>query len=432
MSDAEQAPRPRQRPTRQSEDRASAPGRAPLHRSAMPPVACAIVVGVAVSWNLTNVGAAADSLAAHFGVTLAGVGLLTSALFVTQFFLQVPVGRVVDRFGVRPVGLASLAICVGANALILTAPAFAVVAACRGLCGAAMAMGFIAGSTWARASTARTAAQGMFGASAILGGGLALATVPALVEVLGWWAPFATATAVGAVGVILLAVFSQPPPRMATKRPRVWSVLLDRKVLRFAAVNIATFGSSIVLGNWIVPYLLRHGSYTPASAGAIGSLILIGAMAGRLLGGIVVRGEPARTRLLVMGSMIGGTAATAALGVFAAVPVVAAVTVLMIGLSAGLPFAAVFNSAANARPDAPAVAIAAASAPAVAWVFIATPLVGATFAGSTTGRAGVLAVAVAWGLATLLVPTTPAFAAGAPSGSTAYSGPTAAEERAAR
>lgn len=392
----------------------AAPG-ARRARPMLPPLVSAAVVGAVVSWNLTNVGAAADTVAGHFGVALPAVGVLTSALFVAQFLVQIPVGRVIDRVGSRPAGIACLALCLVANGLLLVALPFAAATALRFLVGVAVALGFVAGASWARAAGAAFA-QGVFGAAAIGGAGVAVATVPLLAETIGWRAPFASAAVVaGTALVLVLALSVAPPHRPATSPARLGAVLADRRILRFGAVNVATFGSSVVLGNWVVPFLLRHGPYTPASAGVVGGLLLIGAMVGRVVGGMVGRTGPGRARTVVVASTAVGGGATLLLAGAAAVPAVAVVSVLASGVAAGLPFGPVFSSAAAARPDAPAAAIAAVSVPAVASIFLGTPLVGLTFAGSTQGRSGIVAIGVLWAATILVVPSRAAFEGGATS-----------------
>src|SRR5215213_10689087 len=70
-------------------------------------------------WNVANVGAVADELAHSYGVSLAVVGLFTTALFVTHAALQVPAGRLCDRFGARRFGAVWLVIVAVASAATL-------------------------------------------------------------------------------------------------------------------------------------------------------------------------------------------------------------------------------------------------------------------------------------------------------------------------
>ena len=80
--------------------------------------------GLAVSagWNITNVGAVADSEAAAYGVALAVVGLFTTTLFLGHLVSQVPSGRAVDALGARRVGLAALIEIAACNTVLLATP----------------------------------------------------------------------------------------------------------------------------------------------------------------------------------------------------------------------------------------------------------------------------------------------------------------------
>ena len=60
-------------------------------------VVAGLVVGCFLTWNVANAGAAADPLAEAYGVSLAVVGLLTTALFLTHLLAQLPSGIWSDR-----------------------------------------------------------------------------------------------------------------------------------------------------------------------------------------------------------------------------------------------------------------------------------------------------------------------------------------------
>ena len=82
-------------------------------------VVAGLVVGGCLTWNVSNVGAVADPLSEEYGVSLAAIGLLTTALFVTPRLLQLPAGRGADRFGARAVALAAIAATVVGCAILL-------------------------------------------------------------------------------------------------------------------------------------------------------------------------------------------------------------------------------------------------------------------------------------------------------------------------
>src|SRR4029078_836935 len=66
--------------------------------------------GLATGWNVANIGAIPSHLARSYDVSLAVVGLFTTALFVTHLAMQIPGGRSADRFGARRDALLVLAI----------------------------------------------------------------------------------------------------------------------------------------------------------------------------------------------------------------------------------------------------------------------------------------------------------------------------------
>jgi MFS family permease len=100
-------------------------------------IAGGLVLGAAVTWDISNVGAVAGVMATAYGVSLAAVGLLTTALFLTHLAVQIPGGRLIDRVGARSVGVAALVIVASANVLALTTPSLAVGLSARMLMGSA-------------------------------------------------------------------------------------------------------------------------------------------------------------------------------------------------------------------------------------------------------------------------------------------------------
>src|SRR6476469_9850503 len=65
-------------------------------------------LAASAGWNLANIGAVAGRTSAAYGVGLAVVGLFTTALVLTHAAMQIPAGRLCDRFGARLVGAAAL------------------------------------------------------------------------------------------------------------------------------------------------------------------------------------------------------------------------------------------------------------------------------------------------------------------------------------
>jgi MFS family permease len=367
-------------------------------------VVAGCALGVASGWNFGNVGAIASELAGSYGVGLAAIGLLTTALVVTHLAIQIPGGRASDRFGPARAGAAALAVIGLGNAVALISPALALGIAGRAVAGVGTGVAFIAGSALVRESGGSPFAQGVFGGIGLGAGGVALGIVPQLEGAAGWRAPFWSALAIaGAIAALVLATRTVGAARRATP-PARGGVLRDRRLYRLALLYSVSYGLGVVLASWVVELLQRHSTLSDGASAGVGSLTLLLVVVSRPLGGWLLRAHPARARLTVAGSILAGSAGTLAL--VAATPVPLAVLgALLVGIAAGLPFAPAFTGAALVRPDAPAAAVAVINSAANLVVLVGTPLVGLTFALPGGGRIGFAGIAAAWLAGLLFLPS---------------------------
>jgi MFS family permease len=343
-------------------------------------------------FNVANVGAVADRTAHAYGIGLAAVGLFTTALFVTHAAFQVPAGRLCDRFGPRIVGGAGLAIVAlaSASALLWREAAFAI--GMRLVAGIGTAGSFVSGSDYVRSTIGTPVAQGAYGAVSVAGGGLALALVPLRGT---WRAPFAAAALVAGAGVALVALAPKGP---RTPRRDVVARVFDRRLRPFAIWHSASFGLSVIVGNWIVTLLERAGNLSEHVAGIAGALVLAVGLVSRPLGGRYIDRPP-----VVQWSFVAGGAGVALLAGVSGLPL-AVVACAVVGFAAGIPFAPSFAGAQRQRPDAPAAAIGAVNMAAAATILFGTPLLGLAFSLPGDGRIGFAAVAVLWAAAALTRP----------------------------
>lgn len=363
----------------------------------------ALIAGFALAFtpgfNVANVGAVADTASRQYGVGLGVIGLFTTALFLSHAAMQVPMGRLCDRLGARAVGVSGLAVVAVASAAALgwREPWFAI--AMRFVAGFGTAASFVGGSDYVRATVGSPVAQGLFGAVSMAGGGLAVGLLPLWAS---WRTPFISAAVVAAVGaiVVLLAPRDGARPPHTVERATV----RDRRLLPLGAWHAASFGLSVVLGNWTVTLLHRAGGVSEAAAGIAGGLILFLGVISRPAGGRLID-RPALVRASFVVSAI-GTALLAVATPFALAVVGAAV----VGLAAGIPFAPSFSGAARVRPDAPGAAVGLVNMIAAVTILVGTPLLGLTFSLPGNGRLGFAAVA-ALCLVTVLVRPTPRAAA---------------------
>jgi MFS family permease len=347
-------------------------------------------------FNLANIGAVASRIGDAYGIGLGVVGLFTTGLFVTHASLQVPMGRLCDRLGPRIVGAAGLLVVAAASTAALGWRETWFAIGMRLLAGVGTAAAFVGGGDYVRATIGSPVALGIFGAVSMGSGGLALAVVPLLP---GWRAPFAAAAVVAALGLVLVAI----APREARLPARTRGLtVLDRRLLPLAVMHAASFGLSVVLGNWIVTLLERNGGESEHVAGLIGGLVLFVGVASRPLGGRLVD-HPA----VLAASFVTGGIAIGVLALAKPAPLMV-VAAGVVGLAAGIPFAPALAAAQRLRPDAPGAAIGAVNMVAATVILVGTPLLGLTFSLPGGGRAGFVVVAILTGLAALAVRARPA------------------------
>ena len=362
------------------------------------PLAAACLIGVAISWNIANVGPVATLLAHRYGTTLAVIGLFTTVLFFAELAVMVPGGRAIDRYGAKRVGLVAIAISLIANAALMLPTSPVPALALRGVAGLGVGLGFLSGAIYAQsgAGQAQALAGGIYGGVSLGAGGLALAVVPQLVTPLGWRAPYASAAVVAALTTPLVAVGPPTPGHGGgTRGPRLAALMADPQLARLGVVSTVSFGISVILGAWVVTLLERHAGLRAGPAGAVGSLILLLGIVGRPAGGMFVRAHPHLARPMLAASFLAGTLGIVVLFLVPGTALDAAAAAL-IGVAAGLPFGVTLAGATRARPDAPGAAVGAMNIYPVLAIVCGAPLVGLTFSLTGRGRIGFAVLAAAW------------------------------------
>ena len=296
------------RPSRDEDDRPRGGGRVALAPAELRPhsrtaVVAGLIAGCCLTWNVANVGAVADPLAATYGVSLAAVGLLTTALFVTHLAAQLPAGIWSDRYGPRAVALGACIAAMVGNLLLLQGDDYGLAVAGRLVVGLGSGAGFVAGFDLVRAGGGGTVLQGAFGGATMAGAGLALVVLPALTDATSWRATYLTALALALVAA--LPVYAAGGLRPVGRPAR--GVLRDARLLPVGVLQAATFGLAVIAGNWVVTLLERDGA-SPATAGALGGLVLLAGIVTRPLGGALARRAGPGRRQLVGGSLVAASA----------------------------------------------------------------------------------------------------------------------------
>lgn len=360
-----------------------------------------IAIGAAAGWNLAALGPVATRESHAYGVGLITIGLFVTVQFVLHMAMQIPGGRAADRWGARRSTALGLAILVVGNAVALPAATPALGFLGRAIVGVGTGLSFVGGSDYIRAHGGSPTLQGVYGGASVLAPGIALALVPGFAAWTGFRAPYYSTIAVVVLCGLLLALAPDAPAGRRHAGERLdWSFVRDPRLYRLAAIHSFSFGFSVIVGNWVVTLLERHGQSKEAAA-AVGSLTLLLGFFTRIAGGAMLRREHAN-RAVAASLALGGAAA-----IVLALPLtlpgyVAAATVL--GLAAGVPFARAFTGAAAARPDAPGAAVGFVNAWAALTIVAATPLVGLTFSLPGDGRIGFVVLGAVAALASLATP----------------------------
>lgn len=363
------------------------------------------LVVASTGWNFANVGPAAEVLRDAYGTSLGTIGLLVSALVLMHTAMNIPAGRLVDALGAPRVVLAGCLVMGVANGLAALTPDLRLAFACRAVAGIGTATGFVGAADYVRVVTRSPLAQGIVGGGALGGAGLALAVVP-LLEGAGWRAPYLSSAAVAALAIVVFCsspIRGLTPARSGAPAASMRSLLVDGRLYHLGVVHIASMGSSVVVGTWVVTLLTRDAGYGASEAGLVGSILLLVGVVTRPAGGWIRHRHPARTRAALQVSLFVGGAATVALAT--APPLAAAIVACtVIGIAAGIPFAPSFEAAAALRTDAPAAAVGLVNMLANLFVLVVAPIVGVLFGIADGGLYGIAAIGVLWSACALLVP----------------------------
>ena len=317
-------------------------------------------------------------ISADLGLDELRAGLLSTALFFAYLATTAVGVGVADRVGPkRAVGAGLLAATVGSAALAV-APTYAVALTGKALQGIGSAFAFISATRYIAALYGERRshfALGLYGAGFPLGSGLALLLLPSLATLLGGWRQ-AIGAETALVGVATLAWTAAPAVahvpargdmRDAIRCPNCWAAFVQ---------HAAGFGLAISAGTWITLFLLREFSLALTLSGVLGSLLLAVAVAARTGGGWLLVREHLSTKAV----MRLGDASVVAGVILLALPgrplAVALAGSAVLGLGVGLPYSAVFNTAAASLRSAPAAAQGLAAVGGTFGVMVGAPVMG--------------------------------------------------------
>jgi len=317
-------------------------------------------------------------VAADFGLDDLGAGLLSTALFTSYMATTLLTTGLAERIGPKRMVGAGLAVSAAGTVMFAASPGYAAALVAKAVQGVGSALAFVAAARYLAGLYGERRnhfALGLYGAGFPLGSAVALVTMPPLAAALGGWrgAFWTEAVFVSAAALLWWAAPSVPPVarpgsiRDALRCPNCWWTSLQ---------HAAGFGLAIASGTWITVYLVREFGLPLELSGLLGSLLLVLAVLARPLGGFLLAREHMPTRRVMRIGDLAIVAGVALLALPDRPLAVALAGAVLVGIGVGLPYSAVFNTAAASLPGAPGAAQGLAAIGGTAGVMIGAPAMG--------------------------------------------------------
>lgn len=341
-------------------------------------IALAAVTSTAIGFTYASHAPLIPLIAAEFGLSDVESGLMTTALFLTAGLTMLVRGDIGDRYPPKLVVTGGLVLGILGNAGQAAAPDFLWVLVARAVGGVGGALSILGGLRYVagRYGAARSHfGQGVYGAGYPLGSAIALWVMPPLALALDWRGAFAATTAVMVLVLLGWLRAAEVPSRGTTT-----SILTAGRCVNCwwtAVQHAAGFGLALAAGAWITVYLLREFALPLEASGLLGSLLLVLAVLARPIGGQLVSGHHLSTLAVMRSAQLSILVGIALLALPERPLVLAVLGAVAVGFGGGLPYAAVFNTAAASLPRAPGaaqsltalggLAAALAGAPAMGW-----------------------------------------------------------------
>lgn len=341
-------------------------------------VALLSLTAVAFGFTYSDHAPLIPLVSADFRLDDLGAGLLSTSLFTAYMFATLLTTGLAERIGPKRMVGAGLAVSAVGTAVFAASPSYAVALGAKAIQGVGSALAFVAAARYLAGLYGERRnhfAFGLYGGGFPLGSAVALVAMPPLAATLGGWrgAFWVEALFVGAAAILWWAAPSVPRVsrpgniRDALRCPNCWWTSLQ---------HAAGFGLAIASGTWITVYLLREFDLPLELSGLLGSLLLILAVLARPLGGFLLAREHMPTRRVMRIGDIAIVAGVALLALPDRPLLVALGGAVLVGIGVGLPYSAVFNTAAASLPAAPGAAQGLAAIGGTAGVMIGAPAMG--------------------------------------------------------
>jgi len=244
------------------------------------------------------------------------IGMFTSVFFLGAFFLSIPMGWLVDRFGIYWT-MAVGQLIIGLFILSISfADSFAII--CGFLLLAGMGHATINPATGKAVISwfsikGRATAMGVKQTGIPLGGVLAAATLPAIAMSSNWRKAFIISGTISLLSVLFCLLFYKESQTEKNQKKiqtfplsSLWEIFKDRDLMMLSCLAIVFMGLQISLQTYLILFCKERLLYSVITSGYFLSLAHLGGVAGRLTWGPVsdffFRGRR-RVVLLIIGSL---------------------------------------------------------------------------------------------------------------------------------
>jgi predicted MFS family arabinose efflux permease len=237
----------------------------------------AILAFVAYAFAFQAVPPLMTSIVGEFGVTNAEAGLLMSVVLIPGIILSIPISMVLDRYGVKLLGIIALVFVVLSSLITAMATSFPVLLLGRLLLGISASLILIVTPTivpqwFSREEMGR--AMGIFTIGMPFATIVAFPTASALAVVYGWRYAFYVSLALGVVTTIVYALIVKDGP-MSTRSGALTGLSAFRspEVWKIGLAWLFFTGSMMAFTTWAPTLLTTYKGFTPVEASFYASLL---------------------------------------------------------------------------------------------------------------------------------------------------------------
>jgi predicted MFS family arabinose efflux permease len=364
-----------------------------------------VLAAAITGWNCGNVGPVVGSLTRDFDISLGEVGLLSGAFFFGGAAAGSLIGAELARRITVLAGIwACCALSILGNVIFALGDSVTVLAAGRVFAGLAFGLAAVFVPTYARAMGG-VRMLGLFGAGLTLGVAAAL-LIGSILEGAGvdWRVAFWITAGLAAIALPILPNEAVPVKRAASEgQGLVREALTNQAWWRVQLLGIATLNIPLIVGAWLVHFLITSVGMTAAAAGGLAfALFGISAVMRDVAGRMTAAGA-APSMLVVVGLGVGG-AGLVILGESESAEVALAAIVLM-GVGLSLPYPLYYDEAERVLPDRPIGSLGLMQVGAGVFPIPVIPAFGAALAAGNADLA--FAALAAFALLTLLLNASP-------------------------